>query len=80
MISPTFDGSVEFGGGVSCAFPRIELHADVAGVAGPYVALTPLGVVDKDGAHFEGHVAAGLAAGALGLSAGVEVNLYTWTP
>lgn len=79
-VTPTAKGSLDIGGTISCAFPRIELHADVAGVAGPYLALTPLGVIDNDGAHFEGHVAAGLSAGVLGLSAGVEVNLYTWKP
>jgi hypothetical protein len=67
-------------GGVSCAIPRIELHADVAGVAGPYLAITPSAILRTDYTGFKASFAAGVSAGALGFNTGVEVVLFTWQP
>jgi hypothetical protein len=67
-------------GGVSCAIPRIELHADVAGVAGPYLAITPAAILRTDMVGFKTTFAAGVSAGALGFNTGVEVVLFSWEP
>jgi hypothetical protein len=76
--TPSVEGTLA--GSISCSVPRVELRADVAGVAGPYIAVTPTYTIDDAGGHVEGHVAAGVGAGMLGIGAGVEVNLYTWKP
>jgi hypothetical protein len=77
-VTPTLHGS--WAGGVTCALPRIEVHAAIAGVAGPYIALTSNATLNRDGASVEAHVAGGVAAGMLGVGTGVEVTLYTWKP
>ncbi len=74
--TPTYQGVL--GGGFACSIPRIEARAYVAGVAGPYLAVTPTTAVDQDGVHVEGHVSAGAGAALLGTGVGVEVNLYAW--
>jgi hypothetical protein len=75
----TFDSKAA--AAVSCALPRVEVHAAVAGIAGPYLAVTPSATYKTDGgASVAVSVAAGVAAGALGVSTGVEVGLYTWNP
>jgi hypothetical protein len=76
--TPTAQGLLA--GSIGCSVPRIELHAYVAGVAGPYLALSPNFSVDDAGGHFEGRIAAGVGASMLGIGTGVEVNLYTWKP
>ena len=65
---------------VSCSVPRLEVHAAVAGVAGPYVAMSPTITFSQEGTKVETPIAAGVAAGMLGLGTGVEVTLYTWKP
>lgn len=76
----TLGAAPKLEGAISCALPRIELKASVAGVAGPYLAVSPSVSVGTDGVTMEGKVAAGVGAGMLGFGSGVEVNLYTWTP
>jgi hypothetical protein len=65
---------------LNCALPRVELHAKVAGVAGPYLAITPLAQLTTDGGKFSVKVAAGASADLLGVGTGVEALLYTWEP
>lgn len=85
---PTADGTAsaslgadpKIGGNVGCSLPRVELKATVAGVAGPYLAISPTVTLGTDGAVFEGKVAAGVGAGMFGFGSGVEVNLYSWKP
>ena len=78
--SVSLDGD-NLGAAVACAVPRIEVHADVAGIAGPYLALYPLAMLSvADGYSFQTKFAAGVSAGALGFNTGVEVVLYTWKP
>jgi len=65
---------------VSCSVPRLEVHADIAGVAGPYLAVAPIVTVKSTGATLETKLSAGVAAGLLGLPSGVEIALYSWKP
>lgn len=69
-----------FSASVSCAVPRLEVHASVAGIAGPYLAMTPTIKLSGSGTTVETPIAAGVGAGMLGLGTGVEVTLYTWKP
>ena len=52
----------------------------MAGIAGPYVAMAPTITLSEQGTTVETPIAAGVAAGMLGLDTGVEVTLYTWKP
>ena len=65
---------------ITCALPRIEVHASLAGIAGPYLAVSPRATLNTEGATIDAAFAAGLGAGITGLGTGVEVNLYTWKP
>ncbi len=76
-IMPIFDG--QLGGTISCAIPRIDLKALVAGVAGPYLAVTP-SVSVSDNSDFNIAIAAGVQGKLLGKAAAVEVTLLTWRP
>jgi hypothetical protein len=77
-VTPTVDTPV--GASVSCAIPRLEVHAAVAGVAGPYLAMAPTATINDHGATFDTKLIAGVGAGLLGIGSGVEVVLYTWKP
>jgi len=69
-----------FSASVSCLVPRFEVHATVAGIAGPYVATAPKITTDEEGTRVEMPIIAGVGAGMLGLNTGVEVELYKWKP
>lgn len=77
-VTPTNGGT--WSAAVSCSLPRIEVHANVAGVAGPYLAVAPIATVKSSGATLETKLSAGVGAGLLGLGTGVEVVLYSWKP
>jgi hypothetical protein len=77
-VTPTLESS--WPSSISCALPRVEVHATVAGIAGPYIAMSPSAILDQNGASVEARVAAGVGAGMLGIGTGVEVTLYTWRP
>jgi len=76
-ITPTFKGQLD--GTISCAIPRIDLKALVAGVAGPYIAVTP-SVTIADPPDFNIAIAAGVQGKLLGRAAAAEVTLLTWRP
>lgn len=76
-VTPTFTDKLD--GTISCAIPRIDLKALVAGVAGPYLAITP-SITISDDSSFSVAVAAGVQGKLLGKAAATEVTLLTWTP
>ena len=69
-----------FSTSISCSVPRLEVHATVAGIAGPYVATAPKITLNEEGTKVEMPIIAGVGAGMLGLASNVEVELYTWKP
>jgi hypothetical protein len=78
-VTPSVDSDVSVS--VSCAVPRVEVHADVAGITGPYVAVTPAAIINSaTGGSVQVQLAAGVSAGALGFNTGAEMVLYTWKP
>jgi hypothetical protein len=82
-VTPQLDDTMDPNLTVTCAVPRVEVHADIAGIAGPYIAISPSYVVTTNPTGTSGfmtRLAAGMSAGALGFNTGVEVLLYTWTP
>ena len=72
-VAPHIDGTI------SCAIPRIDLKALVAGVAGPYLAITPA-IAIADNPDFSIALAAGVQGKLLGRGAAAEVTLLTWRP
>jgi hypothetical protein len=76
-VTPTFEGKLD--GTISCAIPRIDLKALVAGVAGPYLAITP-SIAISDNSSFSIAIAAGVQGKLLGEAAAAEVTLLSWTP
>lgn len=74
-MTPRIGGT--FGAGLECELPRVEVHADVVGIVGPYVAASLVAGLDTE----EGpSVAARLKAGfGTGLAEGVpspEIGIY----
>ncbi len=65
---------------ISCAVPRIELKALVAGAAGPFFAITPVISMSGPSPDFSVTLSAGLQGKVLGYSGGAEVTLLTWKP
>lgn len=67
-----------FSTGVSCNLPRVELHADVAGIVGPYLATSIIAGVDTaSGASLTAQINAGFGSG---LAEGVtspEIGIYS---
>ena len=76
-ITPTIEGQLN--GSISCAIPRIDLKALVAGVAGPYLAITP-SVTIADNPDFNVAIAAGVQGKLLGKASAAEITLLTWRP
>ena len=70
----------KFSATISCAVPRLEVHASIAGVAGPYVAMTPTIKLNENGTTVEVPIAVGVRAGVLGVGSGAEVMVYSWKP
>ena len=56
----------------------MELHARIAGVAGPYVAISPTATIGTGGTTMEAKIAAGVAAGLFGGSASAELPIKSF--
>lgn len=65
---------------ISCALPRIEVKALLAGAAGPYFAFSPVASMDGLTPRFQATLSAGVQANVLGTSRAFEVTLLTWKP
>lgn len=77
-ITPSLEST--FGATISCAIPRIELKALVAGTAGPFFAITPLISMSSPSPDFSVTLSAGVQGKLLGHAGGAEVTLLTWKP
>lgn len=75
---PTFGADVS--AAIMCSLPRVEVHADIAGVAGPYLAMAPVAIMKPSEATYAVRLLGGVGAGFLGRSPSVEVILYSWEP
>jgi len=67
-------------GSIACALPRIELRARVAGVSGPFLAISPTVATSPTGVTFTATVGAGVEAELFGAKRAAEVTLVTWEP
>jgi hypothetical protein len=65
---------------IQCALPRIEFKALVAGVAGVFLAATPLVTVAGPSPGIEGILTGGVRGKLFTREVGTEVRLLTWKP
>ncbi len=76
-ITPSVASKLD--GSISCAIPRVDLKALVAGTAGPYFAITPVATI-ADVPDFSVTLSAGVQGKLLGHGAAAEITLLTWRP
>jgi len=67
-------------GAVRCVVPRVELKALVAGVSGPYLAVSPTFEMGMGTMGFTATVGAGIMGELFGHGLAAELPLLTWTP
>lgn len=67
-------------GSVKCVIPRVEVKALVAGISGPYLAISPTTTMDTSGARFSAMVSGGISGELFGQGIAAEVPLFEWKP